>query len=112
MAELSSASASWWEEIEEEANRSYHKYLEASIIDRLEIKPIKEDNNRYQRVRSKVTTLWLDAITGELSEELTSNKELHPTEILFYLLKMYQPGGVEERSTILRKLEEVPECQD
>ena len=107
---MSSTSASWWKEVETEANRSYH--LEASIIDRLDIKPLKEDNNKYQRVRSKVTTLLLDAINGELSEELTSNKELHPTEILFYSLKLYQPGGVEERSTILRKLEEVPECQD
>ena len=59
-----------------------------------------------------MTSLLLDAISSELSEDLTSNKELHPTEILFYLLKMYQPGGVEEKAMILRKLEAVPQCKE
>ena len=42
VAELSSTSASWWVEIVTEASQAYHKYLEATIIDRLSIKPSKE----------------------------------------------------------------------
>jgi hypothetical protein len=55
---------------------------------------------------SKVTTLLLTAVSAERARDVISERKTDPAEILFRILTLYQPGGLEERNTLLKLLRE------
>ena len=52
----------------------------------------------------------LTAVPSTVKEELVATRSLTPLRLVSKLMVLYQPGGVHERSIILRQLEEPVEA--
>ena len=53
----------------------------------------------------------LDAVPKFLADELVSAREIHPTQVLFAVMRKFQPGGLEKRNQLLVMLEDVASCE-
>ena len=50
--------------------------------------------------------MMLAAIPSGVKEELVATKSLTPLRILAKLMSLYQPGGLQEKTVILKQLED------
>ena len=103
MMDLSQGSAKWWNEITKDAEDAYIRYMRSAPLKKLEVAPVMEDRKKSARKRAKATALLLDAIPKMLADELVSAREIHPTQVLFAVMRKFQPGGLEERNQMPRK---------
>ena len=73
IANLSSGAKGWWDEIVESAENTYRIYLSSDTLSRpaVEITSL-EDRIRFQRLRAKVTSLLLEAVDENTSQDLIS----------------------------------------
>ena len=90
--DLSPGSAKWWEQIKEDALNAYMTCMKGVILKKLEVMPVLKDKPQYTRLKAKAASLMLDAIPRELAEEAASAREIHPTQILFAVMKKFQAG--------------------
>jgi len=58
------------------------------------------------RVDCRATSMLMAAIPSGAKEELISTKSLSPMKIVSKLMTPYQPGGTQEKTVILRQLED------
>ena len=111
MRNLSKNSHIWWDTVVKDAEAAYQKYMRSSPLMKLEVEAELEDEKKYLRLRSKATSILLEAIPKDISAEALAAREIHPTQLLFCIMKKFQPGGLEERSQLLSRIEEVSACK-
>ena len=63
--------------------------------------PLELQSHRYARLENRATAMLLKSLPETLREELLASRGLNTVNIIFMVYKMYQPGGLRERSMIL-----------
>ena len=114
IADLSLTSDEWWSLMTKESEKWYQAHMALGPIDRLQHAPevpVQLQEDRWQRLERRVSTMILQALPEGVREELVSARRLSVFGVLTYLLLVYCPGGVQERQTLLRNLEEPGEIQ-
>ena len=108
VADVSARAGSWWDSLLQKVNETYLLWLEASPIERLQIKAPVEflEGRQSERLAQRVTTMLLGSLPGTLRSELISTRRLNVCEMLFHIHKVYQPGGTAERQQMLQALME------
>ena len=66
---------------------------------------------KWVRVERRAVSMMLTAIPTGVREELVATKSLTPLKVLAKLMSIYQPGGLQEKTVILRQLEDPGEQQ-
>ena len=99
----------WWAQVVQEATTWYKDYVKLRPIQRttFEANPSDElKKEKWVRVERRAVTMLLSAIPGGVKEELVATKSLTPLRILAKLMALYQPGGLHEKTVILKQLED------
>ena len=106
ISDVSARAGYWWNKLLDATMQRYREWLQASPLKRLYVDPPGESElpRGFDRLRQRVTSLLLAAIPTQIKEELISTRQLSPQGILFKVLKVYQPGGLHERSETLTTL--------
>ena len=96
-----------------EARQWYNKYIQLRPIQRttFTIEPSAELKKvKWTRVEKRAISMMLTAVPSTVKEELVATRSLTPLRLVSKLMVLYQPGGVHERTIILRQLEEPVEA--
>ncbi|CAE7242309.1 RE1 [Symbiodinium natans] len=104
MADLAPSSALWWNEVEQAAKGWYRTWTEASAMERGAIVPTPPEHLRgekYQRLESRAFAMLQAALPSLITEELVSSRTLHCVGAIYNVLRLYQPGGLAERTKLL-----------
>ena len=107
VSNMSQTSGQFWEEVKGRAVKEYEEHQGASPLEKLVIteRPMElEGEKKWNVVRAAVSKGLLEAIPRGLAAELVSQRRMHPTQIVFKILVAFAPGGLEERSALLKKL--------
>ena len=106
IADISDSAGGWWKDVRTRAERAYARYLVSDPMARLDVKvTVDSFERKYDRVRSRVATLLLESLPESIANELISIRQTSPEEVLFRVLTLYQPGGLQERTVLLKQLE-------
>lgn len=107
MADIGNTSSVWWQIIMNTVQDSYEKWLLDSPLDRLrrtvEI-PLRAQ--AWPRTEKRAVTMLLQSLPDPLKTEMVSSRRLTTPQIMFRLFCLFQPGGQNERSTLLQLLSE------
>ncbi|OLQ05728.1 Copia protein [Symbiodinium microadriaticum] len=110
MQDLSDGSAEWWSRVRALANEAYSRWTSASPVEKLGIVPPREDaleSGKWSRVNSRAASMVLMAVPTAVKQELVQRRSTGSvTSLLFRLLTIYQPGGQQEKVTILQGLQQ------
>ena len=106
IADTSTKAGTWWDQLLELTMRQYGKWLEANPLERLQISPPQESElpSGHERLEQRITNMLLAAVPTSIKDELIATRQLTPQGILFKVLRVYQPGGLGERASILSAL--------
>ena len=109
---FSESAGPWWTKTVAEATDAYQIWANSDPLERLRLVPTAAAEPEYKLTLlvAKVAANLLEAIPKQMSEAMIAAKVTDPAGILFRILKMYQPGGVEERTTLLKKLTETEQA--
>ena len=110
MKDISQSSAQWWNTVPNVAGTLYQSWLAADPMGRLRIhptNPVEFDRPPFVRVEQRAQAILLKALPESLRSEIISSRMLGSTQIIFRVLTRYQPGGLDERTTLLKQLVEV-----
>ena len=109
MQDLSDSSYAWWEKVMTEATTWYQDYVKLRPLQRsmFEASPSSELRNRVER---RAVTMMMSAVPASIKDELVATKSLSPLKIITKLMTIYQPGGLQEKSVILKQLEDPGEA--
>ena len=108
MRDLSATSWKWWEEVLQLAMTAYREWLRAEPVQRLHIKtqvPM-ECNTVWSRMEQRGQLMLLNAVPTSIRSETLANRASSSVDVLYALFRRYQPGGLAERSRLLRQLVE------
>ena len=64
---------------------------------------------KWQRLERRVAAMMLQAVPEQVREELVSSRRMSVFSIITHLYVTYCPGGVSEKHTLLKSLEEPSE---
>ena len=109
MKDLSSSSALWWDGVMEEATRVYEQWLQSEPLARLHLRPGLPpgcERQPWARLEQRAQTMLLKALPEDMKAEAISSRSTASVELLFRILKKYQPGGLSERTHVLKQLVE------
>ena len=112
VADLSTTSETWWRLVTSGAERWYQTHVSLSPLDRIQHKadpPTEVQQEKWQRLERRVSVMLLQAIPEGIREELVASRRLGVFGILTHLYTVYCPGGVYEKQTLLKNLEEPAE---
>ncbi|CAE7830743.1 TY5A [Symbiodinium sp. CCMP2592] len=116
MSDLSDGSGEWWTLVKKEASKAYQLWTNASPIEKLRIMPpqvAELETGRWSRVNSRASSMILLALHDSVRQEMVSRRSTgSATALLFRLLTIYQPGGQQEKVTILQNLQQPGEEKD
>ena len=108
LSSLTDTGRVWWQCVYSKAYQAYAKWLSVSPLERLGIKAELEGLKVVQTVHvlleQRAVSLLLQAIPERLKTEIVSTRMLGSVMIFYKLLTVYQPGGANERSTMLNFL--------
>ena len=79
----------------------YEQWLQSEPLARLHLRPrLPEACSRqpWARLEQRGQTMILRALPEEMKSEAISSRATSTVELLFRVLKKYQPGGLSERS--------------
>ena len=110
MKDLSPSSAAWWETVLSVAGSAYQGWLGSDPLTRLQVQPVTpQEFSRppFARVEQRAQTMLLKALPDSLRGEIISNRSMGSVQIIFRVLTRYQPGGLAERTTLLKQLVEI-----
>ena len=63
------------------------------------------DEQRWTRLKSVVATMLMEALPEQLiNTEVIAKRSFEVPEILFVVMKAYQPGGSSEKAAVLESL--------
>ena len=112
VADLSTTSELWWSLMVKSAERWYEAHMALSPLDRVqhEVKPPAEVSlEKWARLERRMAAMLLKSLPEVVKEELVSSRRLSVFGILTQLLLTYCPGGVLEKQTLLKNLEDPAE---
>ena len=112
VGDLTSTSSEWWAKTVKEAESWYQYHMSLAPLDRLQHLPeppaaLREE--RWTRLERRMSAMLLQAVPEVVKDELVASRRLTAFGILTHLYLTYCPGGVLERQTLLRSLEEPAE---
>ena len=113
IADMSATSEEWWQVMMREVNAWYLHHLSLSPLDRtghLPDTPLVLQERRWKRLEKRVAGLLLKAIPEAQREEMVARKCLTVFGIMTTLQVSYQPGGLGEKRSLLKSLEEPAEA--
>ena len=84
----------------------YQQSFGSDPITRLNVQPptVAELPQGFTRLQQTVTSLQTQAIPKSLATEMIANRQLGAAQIIFKVMKVYQPGGLGERQNTLQAL--------
>ena len=109
MKDLSATSWKWWEDVLNFAMVAYREWLQAEPVQRLYIRPRlpSERSGVWSRLEQRGQLMLINAVPQSIKAEiLASRTTTSSVEVLYALFRRYQPGGLAERSRLLRQLVE------
>ena len=102
---MSATSGLWWAEVLREAYRLYTRWLAADPVQRLSIKAeatcILSPSPRHVLIEQRLTVLLMRAVPAEIRAELVAVRAMSSLAVVVAVLRRYQPGGPNERATVL-----------
>ena len=107
MRDLSANSSEWWSQVTSTASEHYQKWLQATPVERLSLRPenpTRFERTKFSRVEQRGLQLMLKAIPTALRDELVSTQRMTSIDVVALVYNTYQPGGLRERSALLRFL--------
>ena len=107
MADLGGTSSQWWALVLGAATESYAQWTQSTPLERLRLKVgSPQELSRWPRTEQRAVTMLLAAIPEPLRKDLISSRKLKSIEIIYALLCRYQPGGVHEKTVLLKDITE------
>ena len=107
MADLGGTSSQWWALVLGAATESYTQWTQSTPLERLRLKVgSPQELSRWPRTEQRAVTMLLAAIPEPLRKDLISSRKLKSIEIIYALLCRYQPGGVHEKTVLLKDITE------
>ena len=74
----------------------------------VEVDPKGVDEQRWARLKSVVATMLMEALPEQLiNTEVIAKQSFEVPEILFVVMKAYQPGGSSEKAAVLESLRSI-----
>ena len=113
MGDLSPTSHMWWQLVMEEARGWYDVHQSLSPLERVSHKPSPSERlqeTRWSRLERRASSLLLASLPDSQKEEMVATKNLTPLAMVARLMVVYQPGGLSEKSIILKALEQPVEA--
>ena len=107
LRDLSSNATQWWDEVINVSKEFYDKWLTVGPMERLVMvpeRPQRFNKGPFTRVEQRAISLLLKAIPTYIRDDLVSSRKLTSIEALCAILTTYQPGGLRERSALLKYL--------
>ena len=107
LRDMSSSSSLWWDEVLNVAGALYRVWLNSEPMERLRlvaVAPPAFQRPPWLRIEQRGSVALLKAIPESIRAELVSQREVGSVSIIFKILRVYQPGGLGERTTLLRQL--------
>ena len=107
MSDITPMSGVWWNRVLAEAHWWYQVWTQSSAIERGLVRPtptVQLQGLRYRRLESRAYAMLLAATPVSIRDELVANQETHCVALLFHVLRTFQPGGLQERITLLEML--------
>ena len=107
LRDLSAHATDWWSEVLETAQHYYARWLESGPVERLVMvpdRPARFDKGPYVRVEQRAVSLLLKAVPQQIKEDVVAMRRLTTIEIIGTILTTYQPGGLKERTALLKFL--------
>ena len=104
ISDVSEGARVWWTGLVQRAQDAYATWLTAGPMDRMVVQPDLQVENKYVRLGSRVLSMLLAAVPQTVKQEAISLREMTCVQLVFRILKLYQPGGLNEKSTILNNL--------
>ena len=108
MRDLGTSAATWWDYVLRSAQETYGRWLTATPLERLRLRPMLDHalQTRFQRLESRGVTMLLAAMPEELKKEIVASRRLEAAEVMYKPHCLFQPGGSAERTQILKNLVE------
>ena len=110
MCDLSDNSAKWWASLLEAVEDAYTRYLSATPIERLSVKPISTEltMGKWTRVNVRACSMLLAAVDETVKQDLISRRiSQDMVQSVYRLYIIYQPGGSAEKNHVLGQLQQV-----
>ena len=109
LRDMSSSSSLWWDEVLRVAGALYRVWLGSEPMERLRLNPVSPPAFQappWLRIeqRGSVAVALLKALPESLRSELVAQREVSSIGIMFKVLRVYQAGGLGERTTLLKQL--------
>ena len=115
VSDLSATSEEWWRSMVKATDDWYQRHQALSPLDRLNhpcAQPPQLQELRWQRLERRVASMLLQSVPEQTRDELVSSRRLSVFAILCHLLLIYCPGGLLEKQTLLKSLEDPNEIQN
>ncbi|CAE7635935.1 RE1 [Symbiodinium sp. CCMP2592] len=107
LCDLSEWSQLWWSRVEWEAQALYRQWSRAPAIQKGMIQPrlsVELTHVKLRRLESRAYGMLQSAVPQAIRDELLATRSLHCVGLLFQILKVYAPGGLQERAQVLTEL--------
>ena len=106
MKSMSMNSTAWWEAVTRAAGEAYQLWLGSDPVNRLYVGPDipRECYTTWARVEQRGQSMLLGALPEGLKGEVLSTRSTNTVEILYRIYVRYQPGGLGEKTLLLRQL--------
>ena len=107
MSDLSDNSANWWTRLLKVVQEAYARYLAATPIERLSLKPLDTGltSGKWVRVNARACSMLL-AVDDSIKQDLIARRiSQDMVQSIFRLYIAYQPGGSAEKGHVLRLLQ-------
>ncbi|CAE7382490.1 unnamed protein product [Symbiodinium sp. CCMP2592] len=113
MEDLSDTSGAWWESTMADVLRWYQQFSSSTPLARLQLRPRPTSplKAEWARVERRATAMMLSAVPKQVRDEVIASGEVTSLGLLCKLYSVYQPGNLQEKSLVLRMLEQPEECQ-
>ena len=106
IGDLSRNASMWWRQVKQATFQKYSQWLHAEPLVRLKIGAPEPCDlpQGYDRLDQRVTSLMMQAVPKCIKDEVVATRALSTAGILFKIYRVYQPGGLGERSKLLADL--------
>ena len=109
ISDLSITAGEWWTGMVTAAEKWYRDHMAMNPLEkiqhRLEV-PTVLTADKWMRLERRTASMLLQAVPAPIRDELVSSRRMSSFGILTHLLATYSPGGVSEKQTLLRNLED------
>ena len=112
VSDLTTTSEEWWQLMLRSTEEWYQQHMAMNPLQRLQhavTPPSTLQQERWQRLERRMSSMLLQSVPENVREELVASRRLDVFGVLTHLYLVYCPGGVMEKQTLLKSLEEPAE---